>query len=243
MLDVELAFHVFHTDQEAMVLQELGLGYHLKELVEEHMEFFKSKERKQKFKQLIVKGDEHHVLRCKILAVIFNTESINLVNFIHSYGLGIVDDKAGFDKQLERYNLNHFFWDEIARVYNYQSGISYENLFGAYLIGATEVKLVDPYIRQPFQLRNFMEFVKLLVDQKKSETELKLHLVTTCDEEFMETTQEAFDIMAYSVESLGIILSYEFDDFIHDRFIHLDNGWKIILGRGLDIWQKNRVLV
>ncbi len=119
-----------------------------------------------------------------------------------------------------------------------QSGISYENLFGAYLIGATEVKLVDPYIRQPFQLRNFMEFVKLLVDQKNPDTELKLHLVTTCDEEYQETTREAFDTMAYSVESLGIILSYEFDDFIHDRYLQLDNGWKIILGRGLDIWQK-----
>jgi ATP-dependent Lon protease len=119
-----------------------------------------------------------------------------------------------------------------------QSGISYDNLFGAYLIGATEVKLVDPYIRQPYQLRNFMEFVKLLVDQKNPDTELKLHLVTTCDEEYQETTREAFDTMAYSVESLGIILSYEFDDFIHDRFIQLDNGWKIVLGRGLDIWQK-----
>ncbi len=121
LLDVELAHYVFHTDQEAMILQELGLGYHLKELIGEHLEFFKSKERKQKFQQLIVKGDEHHALRCKMLAVIFNTDSINLVNFVHSYGLAVVNDKAGFEKQLEKYNLNDFFWDEIARVYNYQS--------------------------------------------------------------------------------------------------------------------------
>ena len=44
--------------------------------------------------------------------------------------------------------------------------------------------------------------------------------------------------MIYSLESMGIIFSYEFDDFIHDRSITSDNGWKIILGRGLDIWQK-----
>ncbi len=119
-----------------------------------------------------------------------------------------------------------------------QSGISYDNLFGAYLIGATEVKLVDPYIRQPYQLRNFMEFVKLLADKKNPETEIRLHLVTTCDEEYKENTTDAFDSMAYSVESMGIILNYEFDNFIHDRFIELNNGWKIILGRGLDIWQK-----
>ena len=44
--------------------------------------------------------------------------------------------------------------------------------------------------------------------------------------------------MAYSLESIGIILSYEFDDNIHDRSITIDNGWKVLLGRGLDIWQK-----
>lgn len=119
-----------------------------------------------------------------------------------------------------------------------QSGISYDKLLGAYLVGATEVKLVDPYIRLPYQLRNFMEFVKLLVDKKESDTEVRLHLVTTCDEEYMENTTEAFDSMRYSVESMGIILTYEFDNYIHDRYIAMDNGWKIILGRGLDIWQK-----
>lgn len=119
-----------------------------------------------------------------------------------------------------------------------QSGISYENLFGAYLLGATEFKLVDPYIRMPHQLRNFMEFVKLLADQKDPETEIKLHLVTTCDEEYLENNREAFNSMALSVESMGIILTFEFDDFIHDRYIEMNNGWKIILGRGLDIWQR-----
>lgn len=120
LLDVELAHYVFHTDQEAMILQELGMGYHLKELIGEHLEFFKSKERKQKFQQLIVKADEHHALRCKMLAVVFNTESTNLVNFVHSYGQALIDDKVGFDKQLEKYHLNDFFWNEISTVYNYQ---------------------------------------------------------------------------------------------------------------------------
>lgn len=119
-----------------------------------------------------------------------------------------------------------------------QSGISYDNLFGAYLLGATDVTLVDPYIRQPFQIRNFMEFVKLLAEKKEPENEIKLHLVTTCDEEYLETTTEAFNSIVYSVESIGIILTYEFDNFIHDRHIVLNNGWKIILGRGLDLWQK-----
>ena len=45
LLDLELAHHVFHTDQEAMFLQEIGLEYHFKELVSEHLQFFKAKDR------------------------------------------------------------------------------------------------------------------------------------------------------------------------------------------------------
>lgn len=119
-----------------------------------------------------------------------------------------------------------------------QTGISYENLFGAYLVGATEVTLVDPYIRLPYQLRNFMEFVKVLAEKKDPNEEIKLKLITSNSEEYIENAQEAFKTMRYSLESMGIILDYEFDDFIHDRYIKLNNGWKIILGRGLDIWQK-----
>ncbi len=119
-----------------------------------------------------------------------------------------------------------------------QSGISYDNLFGAYLIGATEVTLIDPYIRLPYQFRNFMEFVKLLAEKKDPETELKLKVITSSSEEYKEEAREAFNTMIYSLEGMGIILEYELDDFIHDRYILLDNGWKILLGRGLDLWQR-----
>ncbi len=119
-----------------------------------------------------------------------------------------------------------------------QSGISYDNLFGAYLLGATEIKVVDPYIRLPYQLRNFMELAKLISEKKDPETEIKLHLVTSTEDEYKESTMAAFDQMIYSLESVGIIFTYEFDDYIHDRSISMDNGWKIVLGRGLDIWQK-----
>ncbi|MFC9175635.1 MULTISPECIES: MIT C-terminal domain-containing protein [Streptomyces] len=35
----------------------------------------------------------------------------------------------------------------------------------------------------------------------------------------------------------GINLDISFDDTIHDRSIVTDTGWKILLGRGLDIFQ------
>jgi ATP-dependent Lon protease len=119
-----------------------------------------------------------------------------------------------------------------------QIGISYDMLFGAYLLGATDIKVIDPYVRLPYQLRNFMELAKLIAEKKEPELEVKLHLVTANNEEYIENAKEAFEQMSYSLESLGIIFTYEFDDYIHDRSIVMDNGWKVVLGRGLDIWQK-----
>jgi len=119
-----------------------------------------------------------------------------------------------------------------------QSGISYDNLFGAYLLDATKIKIIDPYIRLPYQLRNFMEFVRLVSEKKDPLHEVELHLVTTNSEDYIEGVKEKFDQMTYSLESMGINFTYEFDEYIHDRSIEMDNGWKIVLGRGLDIYQK-----
>lgn len=119
-----------------------------------------------------------------------------------------------------------------------QTGMSYDLLFGAYLLGATDFKVIDPYVRLPYQLRNFMELAKLISEKKDPETEVKLHLVTSNNEDYIEGAKEAFEQMTYSLESIGIIFTYEFDENIHDRSINMNNGWKIVLGRGLDIWQK-----
>jgi ATP-dependent Lon protease len=121
-----------------------------------------------------------------------------------------------------------------------QTGISYDLLFGDYLEGAEDIKLIDPYIRLPYQLRNFMEFAQLIAKRKQPADEVKLHLVTANNEDYIENAKEAFQQMSDSLEPLGIFFTYEFDDNIHDRSILLDNGWKIVLGRGLDIFQKTQ---
>ncbi|MEO6175646.1 MAG: BREX-1 system phosphatase PglZ type A [Flavobacterium circumlabens] len=121
LLDMELAYHVFHTDQEAMFLQEMGLGYHLKELVTQHMEFFKAKERRLKLKEFLGDGDEHQAIRYKMLAITFGTDNISLVTYIHAHGSSYSDGNEKFDKDLERYNLRGYYWGEIKRKYNYQN--------------------------------------------------------------------------------------------------------------------------
>ncbi|WP_236977688.1 BREX system Lon protease-like protein BrxL [Membranihabitans maritimus] len=119
-----------------------------------------------------------------------------------------------------------------------QTGVSYEGLFGDYLEGAEEITVVDPYVRLPYQLRNFMEFAQLISKRKSMDDEVKLHLVTSNNEDYIENARESFTQIADTIKPLGIFFTYEFDENIHDRSILLDNGWKIVLGRGLDIFQK-----
>ena len=52
-----------------------------------------------------------------------------------------------------------------------------------------------------------------------------------------EKQLDFFEQIITSVMPAGIHLSYRFDETIHDREIVTDTGWKIILGRGLDIFQ------
>lgn len=119
-----------------------------------------------------------------------------------------------------------------------QSGITYDALFGPYLKGATEVILCDPYIHRGHQLRNLSEFVRSVLHAKPGEAELNLYLVTKAPAEKPEETEKAFGNLADSLSPLGVNFQYEFNESIHDRSIQLNNGWKIILGRGLDIYQK-----
>lgn len=119
-----------------------------------------------------------------------------------------------------------------------QTGISYKNLFGDYLLGATDIKIIDPFIRLPYQLRNFMEFCQLVASMKSEDEEVQIHLVTNNNEDYVENARDAFREMSESLEPLGIFFNFEFNETIHDRSIELNNGWKILLGRGLDIWQK-----
>ena len=118
-----------------------------------------------------------------------------------------------------------------------QTGISFKKLFGNYLKGATQIVLQDPYIRMPYQFKNLLEFCMMLGNNKGPEMELDVEIVTWNTEEFMPDSISFFEELQSSVLDLGINLVYRFENK-HDRFIDANNGWKITLGRGLDIFEK-----
>lgn len=121
-----------------------------------------------------------------------------------------------------------------------QKGVTYDMLFAPYFTNATQITLTDPYIRAFFQIRNLMEFVETIVKIKDEEENLGFKLITIEDEFKPEQQIEYFNQIKQSCEAVGIDFSWEFDktETIHSRFITVDTGWKILLDRGLDIFQQ-----
>jgi len=117
-----------------------------------------------------------------------------------------------------------------------QTGVSYQKLFGAYLEQANEITIEDPYIRASWQIKNFMEFVTMLIDTRPVD-DLKLNLITNEEEDKAPELIDKLDDIKDDLTEYGIEFNYKLRDF-HDRCIKTDTGWNISLGRGLDIFEK-----
>ncbi|MDM8516539.1 BREX system Lon protease-like protein BrxL [Desulfobacterales bacterium HSG16] len=120
-----------------------------------------------------------------------------------------------------------------------QSGISFDNLFGNYLRGAGKLTITDPYIQKFYQIRNFMEFLETVLKFKSGTEKTTVHLVTTEGDYTGEKQKTYLDKIKESCKETDIDFTWEFDQSktIHARHIVTDHGWKIILDRGLDIFQ------
>ena len=117
-----------------------------------------------------------------------------------------------------------------------ESGWSYESLFAPWLKGSKKITLVDPYIRVNHQFRNLYEFCIMLNKLNSSTNPVELELITYNDSDFMEFSKSRLERAKQDfMNDLGIKFDYRME-YEHDRTITSDNGWLIILGRGLDIF-------
>ena len=76
--------------------------------------------------------------------------------------------------------------------------------------------------------------------QKADDDEVDVHLITAQDEFKGEQQDEYLAQMQTVSEAIGIHFTWEYDKSgtIHARHIVTDHGWKILLDRGLDIFQR-----
>ena len=121
-----------------------------------------------------------------------------------------------------------------------QRDVSFDALFGRYLKDAKEITLTDAYIRLFYQVRNLMELLETVAKYKGKEDEVKFHLITKEDEYKGMQQRENLEKISETAASVGIQFTWEFDSTgtIHARHIVTDQGWKILLDRGIDIFQQ-----
>ena len=124
-----------------------------------------------------------------------------------------------------------------------QRGVSFDSLLVPYLRGASQITIVDPYVRMFHQARNLMELVEGIARAKDPADEVALKLVTVENQDGPEKVQRQLEFLLQIKKSaavLGIVFEVDLVDHqaIHDRSITTDTGWKILLGRGLDIFQR-----
>ncbi|HCY99443.1 MAG: TIGR02688 family protein [Rhodobacterales bacterium RIFCSPHIGHO2_02_FULL_62_130] len=120
-----------------------------------------------------------------------------------------------------------------------RKGISYEILFGPYIAGASRIVVTDPYIRYFYQIKNMMEFVELVIRHKAPEDQVAIHLVTGPDDGNIAKQRELLDSITTACAGTGVDFTWGYDGTgtAHARDIVTDTGWKIVLDRGLDIFQ------
>ena len=122
-----------------------------------------------------------------------------------------------------------------------QRGVSYETLLLPYLRGAIEIELHDPYIRMSHQGRNLAELLALIASAKDPADEVTFKLYTTLDDDpnYQQKQLQMLDQIRRGAAQQGLKVKVAKDPGGHDRWIRTDTGWRINLGRGLDIFQKS----
>jgi ATP-dependent Lon protease len=121
-----------------------------------------------------------------------------------------------------------------------QRGLSFDKLFGPYLVSAKRIIITDPYLRMFHQLRNLMELLETVSKLQGAGDEVAVHVVTVEDEFNGERQTESLQKIAEACASVGIQFTWTYDTSgsKHDRDITTDTGWKVVLGRGLDVFQR-----
>jgi ATP-dependent Lon protease len=120
-----------------------------------------------------------------------------------------------------------------------RKGISYDSLFGTYIQGASRIVVTDPYIRYFYQIKNMMEFVEMVIQRKEPEDQVSIHLVTGPDDGNIQKQRDLLESIVEACHGSGVDFTWAFDgtDTGHARDVVTDTGWKIVLDRGLDIFQ------
>ena len=139
LLDVQLSHGEFRTDQVSIWMSELELGPELGDVIRSYAEFYRLARRRETLKRMIDPDDTQGVIRMKMLAVCANSEPRmdavleNLLSELvwkesqtdpgeRQIGLEFpVPDMGEKVKLIARCNLDGYLWEQMKRLYGYES--------------------------------------------------------------------------------------------------------------------------
>ncbi len=125
LLDVQLANGEFRTDQVAIWLSELELGFEFTSIIEDHSEFFATpkvaaEKRKQKLKNLLKADDTASAIRMKMIAVCVGCDT--RIDHVLEYLFNeLSQDKDTKYRLLQRCKLDTVLWKIVQRYYGYSA--------------------------------------------------------------------------------------------------------------------------
>ena len=148
----------------------------------------------------------------------------------------ILEDEKLKDNTDKKSKKNNKAKEARFKIHEGDVGYSYEKIFGIYLAGSEEVNIEEPYIREMYQIINFLRFcVTVLKNCNAKKIILKTKFNYDYEKKFV---MEKLNAICDFLKKENIDLIVEENNNMHDRLIYLDNGWEIKIGRGLNIYKK-----
>jgi uncharacterized protein (TIGR02687 family) len=120
LLDVQLAYGRFRTDQVAIWLTELELGLEFADMVQQHAEFFKDRKRRDSFKALLGNEDTVGTMRMKMLSVCTGSEP-RIDSILESLCHELASNEDKRFRLIKTCALDDYLWEQMERAYGYSS--------------------------------------------------------------------------------------------------------------------------
>ena len=120
LLDVLLAHGEFRADQVGLWLSELELGLEFADVVQEHMEFFRSAKRKDSLKKSLKPDDTPKAIRLKMLAACAGSDA-RMESVLENLLQELAEDNDEKIRLIERCGLAAFLWKQAEALYGYRS--------------------------------------------------------------------------------------------------------------------------
>ncbi|EDV24930.1 MIT domain-containing protein 1 [Trichoplax sp. H2] len=117
------------------------------------------------------------------------------------------------------------------------TGYDYDTIFDRCLDDSvTSVEIDDPYIRNSYQVRNLVRISELLLRKTKVKN-ITLLTGQELEKDKRHTQCTHLEELRMSLQSHNVTFMYSFSDTLHNREIRFNNGWKVIIDRGLDYFK------